>query len=271
VIGEDWTAVDAGEVAEFFYVGSPDTEAGHADDERLHEVVLTRDFAILSREVTQGDFESIMGYQPSHEFAHHGPNYPVQMVSWHEAAAYCNALSDLHGVEQCYSCSGSEAGVECEPRIEPPNGCQGYRLPTEAEWEYAARADDERATYNGDLEEGELDECSTPVSTLEDIAWYCGTAGYEPQEAGQKEPNGLGLVDMLGNVEEWVHDWYGEYTEQELATDPHGPAGGSERAVRGGYFNSPGRDVRAAARSQAPPEERSENRGFRPARTLEEE
>lgn len=271
VVGDDWVAVDAGEVVDFFYIGSPETEAGRVDDERLHEVALTRDFAILSTEVTQADFESVMGYQPSHEFAHHGREYPVQMVSWHEAAGYCNALSDVHGVEQCYSCTGSAPDVECEPRIEPPNGCEGYRLPTESEWEYAARADDDRATYNGDLGEDNLDECSTPVALLEDIAWYCGTAGFEPQPTAQKEPNGLGLFDMLGNVEEWVHDHYGDYPEQELATDPHGPSSGSERVVRGGHYNSPGRDIRAASRGLAQPGERSEYRGFRPVRTLEEE
>ena len=199
---EDWILVHAGT----FTMGSPPGEAGRDDDETQHEVTLTRDFEIQATEVTQAQFQELMDDNPS-GFGD-CPNCPVETVSWHEAAAYCNALSDLAGLDRCYECSGSGTGSECDlsSAYATPYDCPGYRLPTEAEWEYAARGgitQDPRATFNGEPgTETEPWNCSS-TKVLEPIAWYCNNGRGRTHPVGGKSPH-RGLYDMLGNVEEWV-------------------------------------------------------------------
>jgi formylglycine-generating enzyme required for sulfatase activity len=220
-----------------FTMGSPDAEEGRSSDEPLHFVTLTQGFWLQATEVTQAQYQSVMGANPS---SFNGcADCPVERVSWHDAVAYVNALSDREGLTRCYD--GEQfVGV----------GCVGYRLPTEAEWEYAARAGTTGARY------GDLDA----------IAWYSDNAGRRTRPVGQKQANAWGLHDMLGNVWEWVHDWYGSYPGR--ATDPSGPSSGTGRLVRGGSFAGGGSYLRAASRGSYSPRSRGFNIGFRVARSI---
>jgi formylglycine-generating enzyme required for sulfatase activity len=223
-----------------FTMGSPPGEAGRSSDETQHMVTLTRDFYLKATEVTQGEWRALMGDNPS-SFGDCGDDCPVESVSWFQAVDYVNALSRSEGLEECYGGTGSErsfVGLDC----------RGYRLPTEAEWEYAARAGTLGARY------GELD----------DIAWY-GANASATQPVGRKAPNDWGLHDMLGNVWEWTHDWYGAYGG--AATDPVGPARGSGRVSRGGGWDYVAALCRAAYRHRDHPVIRRSYLGFRPARS----
>jgi formylglycine-generating enzyme required for sulfatase activity/serine/threonine protein kinase len=220
-----------------FGMGSALGETQREDDERPHDVTLTRGFWLHATEVTQGQYEALMGSNPS-EFKACGPSCPVDSVSWQEAVAYMDRLSLRDGLEACYA-GGRFKGPQCS----------GYRLPTEAEWEYAARAGSSEARH-GDPEV---------------IAWHDANAGKTPHPVATKQPNAWGLHDMLGNVWEWSHDWYGAYGA--AARDPAGPGGGSSRVIRGGGWEVPSSSVRAAFRGGFGPAERGNFLGFRVART----
>jgi len=223
-----------------FVMGSPPSEEGHWDDEGQREVRITRAFWLKSTEVTQGEWQAVMGSNPSH-FDGCGERCPVEYVSWEDAVAYLNKLSEREGLEACYPPGGSFKGLTC----------RGYRLPTEAEWEYAARAGTTGARYG----------------SLDDVAWYGATSGGKTHPVGQKAPNAWGLYDMLGNVAEWVHDWDGPHRGGS-ATDPTGPGDGRLRVERGGNWYNDARDVRAANRVSGGPANRSSTVGFRPARSV---
>ena len=169
-----------------------------------------------------------MGGNPS---CYKGTERPVETVSWEKAVEYCRKLTAKHRAE----------GIL-------PSGWE-WRLPTEAEWEYAARAGTTGPRY------GELDA----------IAWYLGNSDYKTDEVKGKKANEWGLYDMIGNVWEWCSDWYGEYPTGSV-TDPKGPSSGSFRVLRGGSWNNVARDARSASRSGYGPGFRSNGRlGFRPA------
>jgi formylglycine-generating enzyme required for sulfatase activity len=244
-------------------MGSPDTEPGREADEVQHEVTLTRSFWMMATEITQEQFEGEMGYNPS-SFSSCGATCPVEQVNWYEFAAYGNALSRAEGLDECYYCEGSQAAVTCEtdsgyllPAVSIYD-CDGYRLPTEAEWEYAARGGTTTATHNGDLA---TTDC-TLSSVLSPVGWYCGNAGNRTHPVGDKSANAYGLYDMLGNVWEWCHDWYGTYPGG-AETDPTAPPSGSSRVPRGGswYFNA--RGARAADRYIRSPGFRNGSSGAR--------
>jgi formylglycine-generating enzyme required for sulfatase activity len=266
-------------------MGSPSNEPGRYDDEVSHRVTITRDFWLQATEVTQGQFQDAMSYNPSF-FPSCGRSCPVEQVNWHEAAAYCNALSSREGLGQCYTCSGSGREVSCDmsSRYSTPYTCPGYRLPTEAEWEHAARAGTATALYTGSI--NILGRKNAPV--LDPIAWYGGNSGVSysggfdcsgwperQQNASscgthpvrQKRPNSLGLYDILGNVFEWCHDWYGAYPTG-VETNPVGPGTGSVRVLRGGSWFNLARYVRAANRLGSTPGSRDNGIGFRPSRSL---
>jgi formylglycine-generating enzyme required for sulfatase activity len=220
-----------------FAMGSPSGEDGRDDDEIQHRVTITRGYCMKATEVTQGEWQAVMGSNPS-TFKNCGANCPVERVTWDDAVGYANALSRREGLPECYSGS-TFTGLDC----------RGYRLPTEAEWEYAARAGTTGATYEN----------------LDSVAWYDQNAGVTTHPVRQKQPNAWGLYDMLGNVWEWTGDWYAAYAG--LAADPAGAAAGSIRVARGGSWSSNARRARAARRRNDPPGFRYEFLGFRLSRT----
>ncbi len=216
-----------------FMMGTPREEVGEGlgYDEHLHRVTLSQPFYLGKYEVTQGQWTAVMGNNPS-EFSSCGRTCPVDNVSYDDVQVFIEKLNALEGVET-------------------------YRLPTEAEWEYAARARTQTVYYFGNAE-----------NLLEHYAW-CGNphdTGWRTHPVGRKLPNGFGLYDVFGNVAEWVADWYGLDLRSSV-TDPRGPTTGIQRVRRGGYFGSSPWGCRAAARYVGSPDLRSENLGFRLART----
>jgi formylglycine-generating enzyme required for sulfatase activity len=253
-----------------FTMGSPVGEAGRLTDEVEHAVTLTRDFWMMTTEITQQQYLDVMGYNPSYfsvagTGADCGLDCPAEQLNWHEVAAYANALSMLEGLGECYSCTGTApTDIDCGPSgsYANPYDCPGYRLPTEAEWEYAARGGTTTATYAGDLA---ATDCTD--TTLDPIAWFCGNASSTTHPVGTKTANAYGLHDMLGNVWEWCHDRYAAYPGG-AETDPAGPPSGLIRGLRGGSWYSLARDARAAYRNNNTPGSPGTDIGGRILRTV---
>ena len=270
VVPGTWTTIPGGT----FQMGSPSSESCRVSDETQHHVTLTHKFEIQATEVTQGQFTSLMGYSPSF-FSSCGTTCPVEQVSWHEAAAYANALSSQKGKASCYACTGSGTSVSCTEASaytgQKVYDCPGYRLPTEAEWEFAYRSGTSTAFYNGGIT-----SCTSTDPNLDKIGWYWENSqvsnagnptGRGTHPVKGKMPNAWGLYDMAGNVWEWCHDWYGSYPSSSV-TDPVGTTG-SYRVNRGGSWYAWARNARAGNRySFSRPGSSGNVLGFRLARSV---
>jgi formylglycine-generating enzyme required for sulfatase activity len=210
-----------------FLMGSPPGEADRQEIETQHQVTLTQGFWLGATDVTQAQWTTVMGTNPSH---FKGETLPVLAAFWDNAMAFCQKLTERERA----------AG-------HLPEG-YAFTLPTEAQWEYACRAGTTGA-YAGDLDA---------------MAWYAKNSGGTTHPVGTKEPNTWGLFDMHGNVWEWCADWYGSYPGGS-ATDPTGPASGSLRVLRGGSWNFDAASCRSALRYNFEPSFRFSSVGFRVA------
>jgi formylglycine-generating enzyme required for sulfatase activity len=245
-LGMNFNLIPAG----VFMMGSPEDEAGRDLDEILHEVTLSQPFYLMTTEVTQGQWQAVMGSNPS-RYQGCGADCPVEMVSWNDIQEFITTLNRIT--------------------------CQEYRLPTEAEWEYAARAGSATALANGGLTADpwlcDIDQ------NLDAIGWYCANSAvtyngcYDTSEwggpvcsgplpVGLKQPNQWGLYDMHGNVWEWVQDWYGAYSATPV-TDPVGPASGMDHVLRGGGWDFSPASTRSANRGWDSADFRYDDIGFR--------
>jgi hypothetical protein len=242
-----------------FLMGSPPTEA-EGDAEKLHSEGIPRSFAIAAREVTvdqflkfRPDFDYKKKYAPTGEC-------PVNALTWYEAVAYCNWLSDKEGLDRkqwCYE--PNPDGKYAEGMRLAPDSLKrtGYRLPTEAEWEYACRAGTLTSRYYGETDE-----------LLDNYAWYLQNSANRLQPVGLLKPNDLGLFDMLGNALEWCQSRSAPYHDGVDLEEPLDVNDKTTRVLRGGSFFTQGLTVRSADRYMYVPTVRPTNIGFRPVRTF---
>ncbi len=219
-----------------------DTAGGEEDDEiPIHQVTLSS-FSIGKYEVTQKQWKEVMGDNPSN---FKSDNLPVEQVSWNDCVEFCNKLSQKEGLTPSYN--GNGADISCEWNA------NGYRLPTEAEWEYAAKGGNQSGSYN-----------YSGSDDLGSVAWFADNASSTTHQVGQKQANELGLYDMSGNVWEWCWDWYDEsYYNKNHASNPRGADMGSYRVLRGGSWGFSVNLCRISYRSGSGPDGRFSYNGFR--------
>ena len=256
-----WRLIPAGE----FVMGSRADEPGHQDFgyELQHPVAFERPLLMKATPVIQEEWSTLMGNNPSTHAD--DPSHPVETVSWFDAVAYCNALSRSQGLPEAYELKREKrkpGRKGYKARVVRSRGSGGYRLPTDAEWEYACRAGTTTAFYNGEYTGSEWED-----PALEEIAWFPNNSGGTTHPVGEKLPNAWGLYDMIGNVAEWVWDWYEPFSSKHRVTDPTGPLSSFHgRGIRGGvtYVSS----FRCAARYGREPSSREDRLGFRVCRAL---
>jgi formylglycine-generating enzyme required for sulfatase activity len=213
-----------------FMMGSGLAEDGDEDEHPQHRVTLSRPFYLQTTPVTQGQWQGLMGENPSY-FQEGGEDCPVENISWDHAQEFIKKLNQKEKTDQ-------------------------YRLPTEAEWEYACRAGSTQSYCFGDRE-----------AELGQYAWYADNSQMSTHPVGRLKPNAWGLYDLHGNVYEWCRDWFGEYPPGPV-TDPEGPSAGEYRVLRGGSWDGEAGDVRSAYRHRLTPGYRYGHEGLRVARGL---
>ncbi|HPR18655.1 MAG TPA: SUMF1/EgtB/PvdO family nonheme iron enzyme, partial [Candidatus Cloacimonadota bacterium] len=214
---------------------------GNSNELPLHYVTLSN-FWISEHEITQSEYETVVGSNPSNFL---GDNNPVERTTWFDAATYCNLRSQQEGYTPCYDLSDWSCDFTAN----------GYRLPTEAEWEYVARGGSD---WQDDY------KYSGTSDNLGDFAWYYNNSGSSSQSVCTKFPNQIYIFDMSGNVNEWCNDWYdSDYYSSSPTNDPNGPESGTYRVVRGGGWYSGDSDCRVAFRAHNLPATFSNKLGFR--------
>ena len=257
-----------------FQMGSPEDEPGRFDNETLHQVTISQRFAISRTEITQGQYFAVMRERPVNERtdfaddrcadAEVGDDLPVVCVDWFEAVRFCNELSKQEGLQAVYTIEGSEVTWDEE--------APGYRLPTEAEWEYAARAGT-RHTYAGTSNEsevcdfGNVADASAKAKNPDWATFDCDDGFEALAPVGSRRPNRWQIYDMTGNAWEWVWDGYGLYSEEQ-DENPKESTDSSLRVHRGGSWWLDPRYARVALRSGDGPSRRNDALGFRVARSL---
>ena len=224
-----------------FTMGSSANEWGRSSNEGPQRNVTLDSFYMGKYPVTQAEYQEVMGVNPSY---FKGTDLPVEQVNWFDAVEYCNKLSLKEGLSPVYAINKNT--VNWNP------GANGYRLPTEAEWEYACRAGTVTPYYSG--------------TSLDDAGWYSGNSREKTHPVGEKQPNPWGLYDMHGNVLEWCWDWLGNYSG-EAQTNPQGAASGASRVYRGGAWYFAAQQARSAFRFGNVPLLRSFVTGFRLVRS----
>jgi len=202
-----------------------DHPRGIPSEKPVHEVTISQAFLMSKTEVTQAQYIAVMGDNPS-KFI--GDDLPVEYLTWYEAANFCNRLSLQEGLDTCYTGVGLMTTAVCD------FSANGYRLPTEAEWEYACRGGTETDLFTGDVTNPDC----TPVDPKMDPAgWYCGNANDSSRVVALKSPNSYGLYDMHGNVAEMCWDWRDNaYYSSSPVVDPQGPSDTGLRVIRGGNW-----------------------------------
>ena len=227
-----------------FWMGSRQDDPDGSPDEFLHRVQLSRPFLLATTPVTQAQWTALMGENPAWN---KGDELPVESISWHDAVAFCNRLSESLGFRPAYRHENES--------VTWARNTDGFRLPSEAEWEFAARSGEEHVFA-----------ASTDPA---EVAWHWNNAEGVIKSVGGLKPTSSGLYDMSGNVAEWVWDRYGPYPAESMVVDPSGPARGEMRVCRGGSSFSIASDVRVAARyANAQQDECYFFLGFRLARTI---
>lgn len=229
-----------------FQMGGNDYVA-HDIEKPVHTVTVSS-FYMSKYPVTQAEYQAVMGNNPSH---FKGDQRPVDSVSWYEAVEYCNKRSEKEGLTPCYTIDGDDGDdVTCNWEA------NGYRLPTEAEWEYAARGGKHNSPYK-----------YSGSDNIDEVAWYRENSRSETHEVGKKKANVLGIHDMNGNVEEWCWDWFDEdYYSNSPENNPLGPASSGYRVLRGGTRNDYGCGCRNSKRASFRPGGRVRDWGFRVVR-----